>query len=332
MIRSVSRRDFLTGGILGATALCASANGAGMFDEDNANSLTGGKSCSLDLDKIRFCLNLGSLRHYNLNLMQELEVARDAGFHSVEIWFDRLTDYARDDGSQGFSTKKLQELKRFIDGEGLKIEGGIGFAPWIVDDNNRRASGLNEIKIQAEALSFLDSHCIAAPASGIDQRISDHAKIADRYREIIDICRPFGVRPLLELWGASSTLGKLSDCLAVCAETGREDAALLLDVYHLYRGGNSFAALALISGSALPILHMNDYPAAIEREKLTDADRVFPGDGDAPWATIIQILAKNGFTGALSYEVFNRSYFEKYSAVEQAQISLEKMRRVLNWK
>ena len=327
MTNIVSRRSLLSAGLLGAATLCAGVQN--VIAREN-EELSVNDSFCLDPGKVRFCLNLGSLRHYNLDLIQELEVARDAGFHSVEIWFDRLAGYARADNGRGFSLEKLRELKKFLDGEGLRVEGAIGFATWIVDDAARRIAGLEELKSQAEALAVLDAPYLAAPASGADHRIEGHEKIAERYRAIIELCEPFGVTPLLELWGMSSTLGKLSDCLAICAATGREEAALLLDVYHLYRGGNSFAALSLIAGSALPILHMNDYPSKPERERLTDADRVFPGDGVAPWRAIMSTLAKNGFSGALSYEVCNRDYRDKYTAVEQSRISLDKMRSVLN--
>ena len=74
---------------------------------------------------------------------------------------------------------------------------------------------------------------------------------------------------------------------------------------------------------------MNDYPSSPEREKLSDGDRVFPGDGAAPWRQIIATLGKNGFDGVFSFEIFNREYAQRYSAVEQAKIGLEKMRALL---
>ncbi len=329
MRKEVSRRSFLSAlsagvgvSLLPQTSLVCGAS----LPEQAASAPV---SEFLSPDSVRFSLNLGTIRNYNLNLKQELEVARDAGYRSVEIWFDRLADYTRD-GSQEFSKTKLAELKKFLDNEGLTIEGGIGFASWIVDEDDRRAAGLDELKRQAEALAALGVKCVAAPAAGANDKIEGIKKIADRFRATIELCEPFGVRPLLELWGPSATLCKLSDGLAICAETERDDAALLLDVYHLYRGGNSFSGLSLVAGSALPIFHMNDYPATPEREKLNDGDRVFPGDGVAPWRSILTTLGKNGFNGVLSFEIFNRSYCEKYTALEQAKLGLAKMRALFD--
>ncbi len=280
-------------------------------------------------DELRFCLNLGTIREYNLSLREEIAVAKEAGYRSVEIWIDRLVDYAHD-GQNDFSKAKLAELKKYLDGEGMRIEGGIGFATWIMNEADRRQAGLDEIKSQAEALAILGAPCLAAPAAGPwNEKIEGIEVIAERYAAVLELCAPFHVRPILELWGASPTLSRLSDCLAICAETRDEQAGLLLDVYHLYRGGNSFASLNLVAGAALPIFHLNDYPSEPAREKLTDADRVFPGDGIAPYPYILSTLKKNGFTGALSLELFNKTYRQKYSALEQAKLGLQKMRALV---
>lgn len=277
---------------------------------------------------VRFCLNLGTIRSYNLNLQEELEVANKAGYHSVEIWMDRLVEYAGD-GNGSFNQAKLLELKKYLDNGGLAVEGGIGFASWIVDDEQKRSSGIEEIKRQSEALALLGCSCIAAPASGASQRI-ELKHIADRYATILEVCNSVGVRPLLELWGTSPALFRVVDALVVCAEAQREDVALLLDVYHMFRGGNSFSVLSMIPASMTPVFHMNDYPAFPERSELQDRDRVFPGDGKAPWGQIVGALKRNHFKGALSFEIFNPSYAKQYAPVEQAKIGLEKMQALWN--
>lgn len=322
MKRNSTRRAFLGtfAGGLGAAALGVSSV-AGTASAQTGDSTNAEKTApKLDASKVRFCLNTGTILSYNLSLTEELDVARDAGFRSVEIWLSRLQAY-----SDGYLPKKLAELRKRLDGEGMRVEGGIGFAPWIVDDPKRRAAALEELKRDAEALAAIGCACVAAPASGANEKIPVDA-VAERYRAVLELCEPTGVRPLLEIWGPSATLGKLSDSLAICAETGRADAALLLDAYHLYRGGNSFASLNLVAGKALPVFHVNDYPGTPEREKLNDSDRVFPGDGVAPLREILATLFANGFDGALSLELFNPNYRKTMSPLEQAKVGLEKMR------
>ena len=66
--------------------------------------------------------------------------------------------------------------------------------------------------------------------------------------------------------------------------------------------------MRLLSQQALPVLHLNDFPANPPRETIKDADRVFPGDGIAPLDKILQMVDRNGGT-ILSLELFNRNYW-----------------------
>jgi sugar phosphate isomerase/epimerase len=58
-------------------------------------------------------------------------------------------------------------------------------------------------------------------------------------------------------------------------------------------------------------LHMNDYPAEPNREKIADQDRVYPGQGVAPISRILKTLVDGGFQGTLSLELFNREYWSQ---------------------
>ena len=107
----------------------------------------------------------------------------------------------------------------------------------------------------------------------------------------------------------------------------RPDAAVLADVYHTYRGGSSFAAYRSLSSSTLPVLHVNDYPAAPQREKLVDANRVWPGDGIAPWGEIFANLAAAGADPWLSIELFNPEYW-KTTPADTLDVGCGKLLRV----
>ena len=63
----------------------------------------------------------------------------------------------------------------------------------------------------------------------------------------------------------------------------------------------------------------------LDKFTIGDGDRVYPGDGVAPLTKILKTLMSNGFRGALSLELFNRSYWEK-PAVEVIQTGLAKMK------
>ncbi len=138
-----------------------------------------------------------------------------------------------------------------------------------------------------------------------------------------------GVVPELELWGGSKTLSRLGEIAFVLVEAAHPDACGLLDVFHIYKGGSDFAGVRLFNGSALHVFHMNDYPTKPPRAKITDADRVYPGDGSAPLVALLRTLQAIRFSGLLSLELFNRQYW-KLDALSVARTGLAKLRAIVD--
>jgi len=73
---------------------------------------------------------------------------------------------------------------------------------------------------------------------------------------------------------------------------------------------------------------MNDYPAAPDRATVTDAHRIWPGDGVAPLKEILGYLVANDCRLFLSLELFNSEYW-KLPVAESARVGLEKMKAVV---
>ncbi|NLO33787.1 MAG: sugar phosphate isomerase/epimerase, partial [Candidatus Hydrogenedentes bacterium] len=85
---------------------------------------------------------------------------------------------------------------------------------------------------------------------------------------------------------------------------------LIMDTFHLFRGGSGFNGLGLIQGDLIANFHVNDVPADVPREEQGDEHRIYPGDGILPTSQILQTLQKIGYDKALSLEIFKREYWE----------------------
>jgi sugar phosphate isomerase/epimerase len=120
-------------------------------------------------------------------------------------------------------------------------------------------------------------------------------------------------------------LSRIGEALYVAAESRHPQACVLLDVYHIYKGGSDFSALKLLGPDTMHVFHVNDYPATPPRAEISDAHRVYPGDGIAPLDEIFRTLADAGFRGALSLELFNRDYWSQ-DPLTVARTGLEKTR------
>ena len=269
----------------------------------------------------RYCLNTATIRGYKLSLVEEVEAAAKAGYSGIEPWVDRIRAYAD-------SGHSLAELRTRIADLGLTVESAITFAVWAVDDETARAKGMEQFKREMDLMAQLGGKRIAAPPAGIYRTSGmDLGKVAERYRAVLELGRQMGVVPQLEIWGGAKTLGRMSEAAFVAIEANHPDACLLLDAFHLYRGGG-FEGLKLLNGAAMHVFHVNDYPADPPRDKITDGQRVFPGDGVAPLGQILRDLAQTGFRGALSLELFNKDYWQQ-DPLTTARTGLEKTRAVV---
>ena len=271
----------------------------------------------------RPCLNFGTLIGFNLSFEEEIDVAAKAGYRSIEPWPRKIEMFLEKGG-------KLSDARKRIADHGLIVENLCAFFSWMVDDDAKRAEGIEQMKRNMEWAQQLETQYIAATSVGAtDHRLDDFRVLGDRYRTILEVGDSFGVWPLIEIWGRVKTLNSLSDALAVAAWSGHPKAGFLLDVFHIYRGGSPFEALALFNGRKIHTFHVHDYPADPPRDKIEDKHRVYCGDGIAPLRTIFQTLRDIGFEGCLSFEVFNPTYWATNDPVLVAKTSLEKINAVV---
>ena len=312
MHNKFSRRKLLTtsGALLGSGLIGSLTTPATSAAAPNADA---------DSPPFRFCLNMSTIRGQKLSVVEQVEVAAKAGYDAVEPWLREIDAFVKAGGS-------LRDLGKRIDDLGLTVESGIGFARWIVDDDDQRQTGLEQAKRDMHTLRQIGGKRIAAPPVGAtNQTDLDLFAAAQRYRALLDLGREMGVVPQAEVWGFSKSLSRLGETIFVAVESGHPDACLLPDVYHIYKGGSDFTGLKLLGPQAIHVFHMNDYPANPPRATINDSHRVYPGDGVAPLGQILRTLQDNGCRCVLSLELFNRDYW-KQDAQTVAKTGLEKMR------
>jgi 2-keto-myo-inositol isomerase len=308
---SLSRRSFM--------AVSAAGLGAALLTRRAAGAANPRPSAEAGARPFKYCLNTSTIRGQKLGVEKEIDVAAQAGYQAIELWVSTIQEYVKAGG-------KLPDVRKRIEDRGLTLENAISFSRWVVDDDAARAEAVEQVKREMDLLAQIGGKRIAAPPAGAtDKPGLDLMKAAERYRVILDLGDKMGVVPILELWGGSRNLHRIGECMFVVIESGHPKACLLGDVYHIYKGGSDFNGLRMISPAAMPILHMNDYPADPPRDKISDRDRVMPGDGIAPLAQILRDLRDNSSRAVLSLELFSPAYWQK-DPLEVAKTGLAKMK------
>jgi len=306
----MDRRALLTSGVAAGVAALGGMEG---------NAAAASRKRRSKDEPFGYCLNTSTLSGQKLPITEVVDIAAKAGYEALEPWIRDLDDHVK-------AGKSLADLGKQIADRGMTVESAIGFAGWIVDDPAKRKEALEQSKREMEMVKQIGGKRVAAPPVGATDRTDmDLLVIASRYRDLLEVGRQVGVVPQLEVWGFSKTLNRLGAAAMVAIEAGHPDACILADIYHLYKGGSGYGGLKLLAGDSMHVLHVNDFPANPPRETISDAQRVYPGDGTAPLDQIFRDLNAMGYQGYLSLELFNREYW-KQDAFQVAKTGLEKTR------
>lgn len=269
---------------------------------------------------VRYSLNTATVRGQKRPLAELVELTAKAGYDAIEPWIGEIETHKNQGGNLKDLGKKIADL-------GLIVPSAIGFAEWVVDDPDRRKKGLEQARRDMDLVKQIGGTRIAAPPAGATNKGGlDLGAAAERYAALLKVGKEIGITAQLEMWGFSKNLSRTYEVTQVALNSNDPTACILADIYHIFKGGSSLETVHLLGPQALQVFHMNDYPGNFTREKINDADRVYPGDGICPLGEVLGALFKGGFKGVLSLELFNPNYY-KQDPFEVMKTGLEKLKQ-----
>ena len=254
-------------------------------------------------------------------LADDLEIAAETGFTALEVWAGKLDAYLRE--------RSLEEL-------GGRMRA-LGVQPWCInsieDITPRDALGRAEILDQLRRIAAI-ARAIGAPSIVVvpgraPDGFGGAAAIADAVevlRMMSDAAGDIGLA--FEFLGKPGcSVPTLDTAIEIVAAADRSNVGMVIDTFHFHAGGSQMADLARVPIDKLFVVHLNgceDLPKA----EITDAHRLFPGEGVIPIVEILSALRTRGFDGTMSIEIFRPEYWER-DAREVARVAKIKAEGVL---
>ena len=117
---------------------------------------------------------------------------------------------------------------------------------------------------------------------------------------------PAGIRIAFEFtaYGNPTTL---ADAVVICDAVGWERCGLLVDAWHVFRGGESLADVAALDGDRIALVHLDDGAASPHPDALFEGRfrRLPPGSGAFDLAGLKDALAAADYAGPLGLEVLS---------------------------
>ena len=245
------------------------------------------------------CINGATTMPYTL--AQDLEAAATAGFPAVEIWAGKLAAYLE----HGGPARLRAELRE----RGLAVAAICPYGLRLWGDWK---AGLPPIE-RALALGA-EVGCpqllVCPDAPGAAEAGPDVWAVAgERARAYGDLATAAGMRLAIEPLGGHPFVPGASQALALLRAAGHPALGLMMDTFHYHKSGVRQDEIAAVPPELWAILHINDVAAGDPRG-FSDGDRLYPGEGVLPLAETLRYFRGIGYAGAVSVEVFRKSYWE----------------------
>jgi 2-keto-myo-inositol isomerase len=271
------------------------------------------------ISKWPLCLNTSTIRP--AKLLAKISIAAEAGYDGIELWCDDLSEFEEQGGTLAEITHRLADTQ-------LRVPSVIALSNWMQSEGQEKTQAFSEVQRRMDQAATLGASWIVASPTP-DSFNVDIGLAAARYRELLELGKERGVNPSMEFLGFQRNVFQLEQAIAIAMQAGHPAASIVVDPFHLYRGGSGFGGVKFLEDVRVSICHFNDAPSDPTQFKQCDSHRVYPGDGILPLEMMLRDLAIIGFEGFLSIELFNPTYWQS-DLSEVAKKAREKTQTILS--
>jgi sugar phosphate isomerase/epimerase len=241
-----------------------------------------------------------------------LAAAKEGGFDAVEL---RRVDFMRN-----------PDALQLVKASGLAV-ACVGVEPgWLFSspgpEQERLFGVFRETCQNALALGCKTLMSSIGPhEASLDQVVANVKRAGD-------IAAEYGVKLAVEYQFMHPVLSSLDKVRDVVTRAGKPSVGLLLDAYHLQRGGRPGAGFADVPAEEIFYVQFSDVPDAPPNGP-PPVDRLPAGKGLVQWSELFRLLAAKNYTGYVSYEAPNPAHWNK-PAVETAREGAQAVRAALS--
>ncbi len=251
---------------------------------------------------------------------EDVHAYADGGCEAMEVWLTKLENHLQKH-SVADTLKLLAD--RQMKPVAASYQGGL-----LLSQGEQRAAHFDHFKRRLDLCQAFKIPTMLVVADFVQK-----VEIADLQRAVVSLkqaaqwAAAFDVRLALEFRGSATFCSCLDTALTLVAQCGEPNVGVNLDVFHYYTGPSKPEDLERLTKANLAFVQVSDL-AGIPRELATDADRVFPGEGDFRLNPIIERLRAIGYEGYVSLELLNPMIWE-VKATQAAELGLGSVQRLI---
>lgn len=259
-------------------------------------------------------------------LETDVRIAGEAGYDVLEITATKLDKY--------LDSHSIAEARRLIDAARIKTHAINSVEKINFRDAQGQSTVLARTRQLAEYARTLDCPwLVAVPGPAPDgTKWSDvRANTVAALRAMCEAAKPFGVGLAWEFLGFPwCSVRTVAQSWEILQAVERDNIGIVIDTCHYFAGDSTPESVRTVRGKNLAIFHINDVEK-MPKDKIEDANRLFPGDGVIPLKEIVDAVRSTGFDGVASVEIFRPEYWKR-DPLSVAKEALEKTRKILETK
>ncbi len=233
-----------------------------------------------------------------------LQIAKEVGFDAIELAMDKV-EMIVEEGAVG-------KLKENIQRQGLVVSSINGPENFNLLPDKEFSILLERTRSLASVAREVGCNLLV-PGPSASKQPNSKEVIRQCARALNSLAEACGedIRLGLEFLGMNEcSVNNLATANQVVREVGRENVGLVLDSFHMHLSETAFADIGKIKENGVFLVHVNDSEEG-NTTRLTDAHRLFPGEGVIDLKAFKSNLAGVGYDGYISLELLRPSYWEQ---------------------
>ena len=248
---------------------------------------------------------------------------RDAaagGCRAVEVWLTKL--------EQHLQSATADDTKALLAEQGVALAAAAYQGGLLLSQGEPRKTHFDHFRRRLDLCQTF-----AIPTVVLVADFAQHPDPASLGRAVVSLAQAaqwaagFGVALALEFRGTDTFCNCLDTAISLVEQCGEPNVGVCLDVFHYYKGPSKPEDLERLTVANLAHVQVCDV-AGLPREFMTDADRVFPGEGDFRLEPIVQRLRRIGYAKFISLELMNPVLWQAKPA-RVAELGMASLMRLL---
>lgn len=233
------------------------------------------------------------------DLRTKLEAIARAGFDGVEIFENDLLSF---DGSPG-------EVRELCERLGLAIVAFQPFRDFEAMPEPQRGRNLQRAERKFDLMEQLGTDFLLVCSNVSPQAVDDPDRAVADLRELAERAARRGIRVGFEALAWGRHISDYRDAWEVVRRADHPNLGVVLDSFHILSRGHDLSTIGEIPREKIFFVQVADAP-------LLDMDilqwsrhfRCFPGQGRLPLGAFMDELARSGYDGPLSLEIFSDAF------------------------